>query len=200
MSLASGEKIVLRPSLSGSWFLFCGVLLCLGIVILDRDPQSRDLLWYALSAFFLSLITHRAFLRYTLDSDSLSARGLFAAERRVAYRDIGDVEVRESLASRLSGSAHVLVRHSGGCLALVSQRDAQKLRDALLRLARAASAGGAPKGTEPEDEGREEGDGREGDPEEGDRLKGDPGVGPEEEGGARREAAPRPAGETPKGS
>jgi hypothetical protein len=143
MTAPNNGSAVLRPSLLGSWVLFCGFFMGLAVVYFDRDPQGSDLFWYALSGFFLALIIHRLTRKYILSQDSVTSASIFGDGATIAYKDIADVEVRRTLSSRAAGAAHLLIYGKGGqVITMASQLDADALREALLRLAGLAAGPG----------------------------------------------------------
>jgi hypothetical protein len=139
------KDIVLRPSLRGSWLLFCGLLMALAIIFFERDPQGRDLLWWGMAGFFLILIISRLTQRYVLGREAITAHYLFAADSEVPWPSITGVELRRSVASRLSGTGHLLIWSKGqAAVTLAAQTHPEELRDAILK------AAGLPSGEGPD--------------------------------------------------
>jgi hypothetical protein len=138
------------------------------IVIFDRDPQGRTMLWYVMTAFFIALVLHRAGTSYRMDERSLTIRrwwGLLG-DVVIPYGEISQVEVKRSLAATVSGRGHVLVATGGGAWEpILSQKDPEALQRELERLSGEAAVrgpgfggdayggGDADSGEGPDDEG-----------------------------------------------
>ncbi|MDR1080787.1 MAG: hypothetical protein LBQ79_07450 [Deltaproteobacteria bacterium] len=134
-----------RPSLIGSWFLFAGLLMGPAIILFDRDPEGRKMLWIVMTVFFLGLILHRAGMSYRMDGRALSIRRWWGilGETVIPYGEISQVEVKRSFASSVAGRGHVLLATGGGAWeTLLSQKDPEALQDELERLRGEASVPG----------------------------------------------------------
>ncbi|MDR1164591.1 MAG: hypothetical protein LBO66_01730 [Deltaproteobacteria bacterium] len=132
---------VLRPALAGSWFQVLGIFLGISIVYFERDPEGRATLWIALSLFFLCLFLYRLGMKYVLNSTGIAQIAFFglAKPRFLEYRHITDVETRHNFATGVVGLAHVIIS-SGGLkpvMILIAQKEPEKLKENLARLARA---------------------------------------------------------------
>ncbi|MDR1041025.1 MAG: hypothetical protein LBR80_12860 [Deltaproteobacteria bacterium] len=126
-----------HPSLLGSWFLFVGLLMGPAIILFDRDPQGRTLLWTVMTVFFLGLILHRLGISYRLDEKALVISRWWGilGETVIPYGEISMVETKRSLASSVAGRGHVLVATGGGAWeAILSQKDPEGLQLELERL------------------------------------------------------------------
>ncbi|MDR1035497.1 MAG: PH domain-containing protein [Deltaproteobacteria bacterium] len=184
---------VFRPSLAGSWFLFAGLLMGPAIILFDRDPQGRKLLWIVMTVFFLGLILHRAGLSYVMDRRALVIRrwwGLLG-ETVIPYGEISQAEVKRSLAAAVAGRGHVLVATGGGAWeAILSQKDPEALAEELERLRGDASV----RGLGFHGDGRDDGNGGDGDGdgEEEEAEGASPSGRSSSAGGAPDEAAPAP--------
>ncbi|MDR2612401.1 MAG: hypothetical protein LBG06_06090 [Deltaproteobacteria bacterium] len=134
---------IFRPSMLGSWFLFAGLLMGPAIIVFDRDPQGRTLLWTLMAVFFLGLVLHRLGTSYRMDGRALTIRrwwGLFG-DTVIPYGEISRVDTRRSFASSLVGGGHVLVATGGGDWeTILSQKDPEALQRELERLAGEAPA------------------------------------------------------------
>ncbi|MDR2338945.1 MAG: hypothetical protein LBF40_02260 [Deltaproteobacteria bacterium] len=129
------KTITLRPSLVGAWFMFAGFLLAIAIVVFEQDSSGKDIVWYGVAGFFLVLLVLRLTQRYELDDETVCAHYLLGSPFKVRYREITEIELRESFAGKLVGTAHLLIHTKGPILTLAGIKDAQALRDRLLILA-----------------------------------------------------------------
>jgi hypothetical protein len=133
------DTLTLRPSIIGSWFLFCGLFMAFAIIFYERDPQGRLGIWYIMGGFFSYLIFYRLFQSYVFDDVSIHVYSFFGETGSVRYRDISDIEIRETFPSRISGTPHLLIFSKGQVLTLLSQKDAELLRERILKLRDTAS-------------------------------------------------------------
>jgi uncharacterized membrane protein YdbT with pleckstrin-like domain len=138
----ASKRTAIRPSLAGGWFLYLGLIMGPAIIIFERDPQGRPALWIVMTAFFLVMILHRLSVAYYLDDKSLTQRSWWGLLGPVVieYRDITGVDIKYSFASRISGTGHLFIATHGDSsyMTILSQKDPEKLKIALERLARAA--------------------------------------------------------------
>ncbi|MDR2404766.1 MAG: hypothetical protein LBE27_00140 [Deltaproteobacteria bacterium] len=132
------NTLTLRPSLIGSWFLFLGFFMALAIIYFERDPQGRVGIWYALSGFFLAFIIHRLSQKYIFDNDSIRVISFMGESNRIQYKDIQEIELKDTFATRVAGAAHLLIYAKGKVVTLLSQKDAPLLRERILKLAQSA--------------------------------------------------------------
>jgi uncharacterized membrane protein YdbT with pleckstrin-like domain len=140
----SSDNVILRPSIIGSWFLFLGLAMGPLIIIFDRDPQNRNALWILMTVFFGILILHRLSVTYKFKDNSLivtSWWGIFSPVT-IAFKDIMRIEIKVTFASRVGGCGHLLVAtyEDNAYLTILSQKNAEKLKTTLERLAKAAKA------------------------------------------------------------
>jgi hypothetical protein len=141
------------------------------IILFERDPAGRNVLWILMTVFFALMLAHRLTASYELDGKKLTAKSLFNVffpPPSIPYEDIDDVETRRTFATGVVGCGHVFAISADRMtrITLLAQRDPERIKELLERLAagaRRGKPGAAEKGSAGDPEGVPESDPESGD-------------------------------------